>query len=212
MGHIGDLVVPLHINDLNCTGNESTIEDCPSNGLSKYNCDDSHDAAISCNGIWLIIIIIVIDYAEISVEHSDCIDGDLRLSSGSAELSGRVEVCYSNVWFVVCVDNFNSNYFPTTICKQLNHSSYGIDIANFSFYLLYFQMQLAIWIHLVPTQDFLISHMSLLAIVVQKDSGVALNLSLIALMGSTDMLELLVKVSCLLIFNKGLVCRFCSQM
>ena len=61
MGHIGDLVIPLHINDLNCTGNEAKIEDCPSNGLLKYNCDDSHDAAISCNGNWLIIIM-AIDY------------------------------------------------------------------------------------------------------------------------------------------------------
>ena len=63
MGYIGDLVFPLHINDLNCTGNEAAIEDCPINGLPKYNCDDSHDAAISCNGNWLIItIIMAIDY------------------------------------------------------------------------------------------------------------------------------------------------------
>ena len=60
LGYIRDLVVPLHIYDLNCTGNEAAIVDCPSNGLPKYNCDDSHDAAISCNGSWLIIIIIII--------------------------------------------------------------------------------------------------------------------------------------------------------
>ena len=62
VGYIRDLVVPLHINDLNCTGNEAAIEDCPSNGLPKYNCDENHDAAISCNSNAILIIIMAIDY------------------------------------------------------------------------------------------------------------------------------------------------------
>ena len=72
-------------------------------------------------------------------------------------------------------------------------------------------MQLAIWIHLIPTQDFPLSHMSSLAIVIQKDCGIVLSLSLIVLTEITDMLGLLVKVSCLFIFNKGLFCHFAAK-
>ena len=80
-------------------------------------------------------------------------------------------------------------------------------------YLLYFQIQLAIWIHLMPTQDFPLSHMSSLAIVIQKGCGIVLSLSLIALTDCTDMLELIAKVICLFIVNNGMsLLSFCSQM
>ena len=36
----------IAIKDLNCTGNESSIWDCPMNGLSNYYCND--DAAVVC--------------------------------------------------------------------------------------------------------------------------------------------------------------------
>ena len=38
-----------HINDINCTGNESTIHQCPSNNLTNYWCTYSHDAGVFCN-------------------------------------------------------------------------------------------------------------------------------------------------------------------
>ena len=37
-----------NILDLNCTGNENTILDCPYNGLSNYYCSLSKDANIFC--------------------------------------------------------------------------------------------------------------------------------------------------------------------
>ena len=66
--------------------------------------------------------------SDIPVEFSNCTDGGLRLSSGSAVLKGRVEVCYSNTWYGVCADNYNSDYFASTICKELNFSLYGKDL------------------------------------------------------------------------------------
>lgn len=63
----------------------------------------------------------------------------------------------------------------------------------------------------MPIQDFLLSHMSSLAIVIQKSCGIALNLSFIALADCTDMLELIAKVSCLFIFNKGLFCHYAAK-
>lgn len=38
----------VHINDLNCVGNESSIWDCPMNEISGYSCNHRDDAAIVC--------------------------------------------------------------------------------------------------------------------------------------------------------------------
>ena len=37
-----------HINDLNCTGNEQSIWDCPHNGLNDYSCRIYDDASVIC--------------------------------------------------------------------------------------------------------------------------------------------------------------------
>ena len=37
-----------HFIDVNCTGNELRLSDCPHNGLTHYSCYPSHDAVIAC--------------------------------------------------------------------------------------------------------------------------------------------------------------------
>ena len=37
-----------HFIDINCTGNESKLTDCPHNRLTHYLCYSWHDAAIFC--------------------------------------------------------------------------------------------------------------------------------------------------------------------
>ena len=44
--------LPLHIIDLNCTGTEGNIWNCPNNALlSQYSCSSSYTAAIACHGM-----------------------------------------------------------------------------------------------------------------------------------------------------------------
>ena len=38
----------IWLNDVNCTGNELTIEDCPHNGWGIHNCDHGEDAGVQC--------------------------------------------------------------------------------------------------------------------------------------------------------------------
>ena len=38
----------IYINDLNCTGEEESIWDCPQNGLSNYSCNHYQDASVIC--------------------------------------------------------------------------------------------------------------------------------------------------------------------
>ena len=38
----------IHIRDLNCTGNEASVWDCPQNGLTGYSCYHYDDASVIC--------------------------------------------------------------------------------------------------------------------------------------------------------------------
>uniref|UniRef100_A0A1X7U110 Deleted in malignant brain tumors 1 protein n=1 Tax=Amphimedon queenslandica TaxID=400682 RepID=A0A1X7U110_AMPQE len=98
-----------HIIDINCTGTESNIQDCPSNNLTT--CPTNRDAGVSCNNISL-------------TNYTNCTDGELRLAGGT-ELSGRVEICYNRIWYGICSDNYNRYSTPSTICKGLGHSTQG---------------------------------------------------------------------------------------
>ena len=46
--------LPVHINDLNCTGNEKTLWECPYNGIVGYPCYHWGDAAMACTGMFTI--------------------------------------------------------------------------------------------------------------------------------------------------------------
>ena len=39
---------PFHFIDLNCTGDEESVWNCPSNQLTQYNCPRYNDAAVAC--------------------------------------------------------------------------------------------------------------------------------------------------------------------
>jgi len=41
-------VLPIHINDLNCTGSEERVWECPHNGIAGYSCNHYQDASVIC--------------------------------------------------------------------------------------------------------------------------------------------------------------------
>ena len=49
-GRNGENVWPVHINDVNCTGEEESIWDCPHNGITGYSCNHGEDASVICHG------------------------------------------------------------------------------------------------------------------------------------------------------------------
>ena len=55
-GYYTDYNWPFGIIDLNCTGNESSIWNCPYNGTSDfYSCPSNHDASVICQGRFFIL-------------------------------------------------------------------------------------------------------------------------------------------------------------
>ena len=40
----------IHIDNVRCTGRESSIFDCSHNGFGTHNCDHSQDTSVTCSG------------------------------------------------------------------------------------------------------------------------------------------------------------------
>ena len=56
-GYYVDYTWPFGLIDLNCTGKESDVLDCPHNGNVGYSCSNSHDASVICQSIPVTLII-----------------------------------------------------------------------------------------------------------------------------------------------------------
>ena len=44
----GEGTGPIHLDNMECTGNEETLADCPHQGLSVHNCGHGEDAGVYC--------------------------------------------------------------------------------------------------------------------------------------------------------------------
>ncbi len=104
------------LDDVNCTGTERRIGDCPHQPWGTENCFTSEGAGFRC------------------AVHAE---GDIRLVDGTARNSGRVEVLHSNVWGTVCDDGISysgtaQTNFIAVGCEQLGFSSAGTALVTSS--------------------------------------------------------------------------------
>ena len=53
-----------------------------------------------------------------------CLEGTVRITGGSNDLIGRVEVCVNRTWGTVCGENWN-DLNALVLCQQLGHSPNG---------------------------------------------------------------------------------------
>jgi cysteine-rich repeat protein len=95
------------LDDVNCTGSERRIADCPHRPYGAEDCSRTEGAGFRCDV-----------YTE----------SDVRLVAGSARNSGRVEVLHNQVWGTVCDDFMESagsvqtNFLAVT-CRQLGFTA-----------------------------------------------------------------------------------------
>lgn len=57
----GEGVGPISYNNLECTGSETNLTQCPQNGNGPLSCDHSEDAGVTCFGmsltmVWQVVI------------------------------------------------------------------------------------------------------------------------------------------------------------
>ncbi|KFR05284.1 Neurotrypsin, partial [Nipponia nippon] len=95
--YFGEGSGPVLLDEVRCTGNELSIEQCPKSSWREHNCGHKEDAGVSCTPVT---------------------DGALRLTSGKGSHEGRLEVYYTGQWGTICDDGW-TELNTQVVCRQL---------------------------------------------------------------------------------------------
>ncbi|XP_052221892.1 deleted in malignant brain tumors 1 protein-like [Dreissena polymorpha] len=100
---------PIHLDNLDCDGNEETILECRHNVIDRTDCYHKEDVGVVCQS---------------------ALHAQVRLvGNGSTELEGRVEISrdHGMSWSTVCDDYFGNNE-ARVVCRMLGFRS---DVAGY---------------------------------------------------------------------------------
>ncbi|XP_006878102.1 PREDICTED: antigen WC1.1-like, partial [Chrysochloris asiatica] len=107
--HFGEGTGPIWLDQLNCTGKESYVWRCKSQGWGQNDCRHKEDAGVICSGM----------KTKSCPTAASCSDKEkLRLRGGDTMCSGRVEVWHQGSWGTVCDDSW-SLAEAEVVCQQL---------------------------------------------------------------------------------------------
>ncbi|XP_027740936.1 neurotrypsin-like isoform X2 [Empidonax traillii] len=98
--HYGQGSGPILLDEVQCSGNELSLDQCKKSEWGQQNCDHIEDAGVSCDPFT---------------------EGTVRLAGGRSPNEGRVEVYYNGDWGTVCDDGW-TDLGAQVVCRQLGFS------------------------------------------------------------------------------------------
>ena len=107
------------LNNVECTGNETSIFSCPHNSIGSCNCGDNDDAGVECGCKNKIIVITIVLCLLLAV-------GVVRLYrngvTSSSYYFGIVQIWYNGQWGNIYDDWQYNQYEADVICHQLGYT------------------------------------------------------------------------------------------
>uniref|UniRef100_H3CEX2 SRCR domain-containing protein n=1 Tax=Tetraodon nigroviridis TaxID=99883 RepID=H3CEX2_TETNG len=108
--HFGRGTGPIWLDNVKCTGQETTLTQCPHNTFGDHNCGHDEDAGVICSGETLQHVAKSVCRVQTNLflmRQSDFSYNPLRLVNGTDRCSGRVEIRHNDRWGTVCDDNWD---------------------------------------------------------------------------------------------------------
>ncbi|NWR14662.1 NETR protein, partial [Emberiza fucata] len=107
--HYGQGSGPILLDEVQCSGNELSLDQCKKSDWGQQNCDHIEDAGVSCDPF---------TGTDVQLCKSDAVEGTVRLAGGRSPSEGRVEVYYNGDWGTVCDDGW-TDLAAQVVCRQL---------------------------------------------------------------------------------------------